>query len=169
MPNVILARIRTSLLFAGVVVLSASLVQARPADRAAYDAVYGDVAGRPQGCQVCHFSPDGSGPRNLFGRDYQQAGKNKEGLRAIEQKDSDNDGVINLDEIRTGHFPGKSDDKPDQAEIQKVRGGAPAPKVAEAQPEKKAEVKVTRPVGLQVGAAIALAAAASSPARRYIL
>jgi hypothetical protein len=159
MPNDILARIRTSLLFVGLVVLTTSLAQARPADMAAYDAVYGEAAGRPQGCQVCHFSAEGKGPRNLFGRDYQQAGKNKEGLRAIEQKDSDNDGVINLDEIRTGHFPGKSDDKPDQAEIQKVRGGgAPAPKVAEAQPEKKPEVKVTRLVGLQVGAAIALAA-----------
>jgi len=157
--NAILARIRPSLLLVGFVALATSLSQARQADLAAYDAVYGDVAGRPKGCQVCHFSPDGKGPRNLFGRDYQQAGKNKEGLRAVEQKDSDNDGVINLDEIRTGHFPGMSDDKPAPAEIQKVRGGAaPAPKVAEAQPEKKPGVKATHPVGLHVGAAIALSA-----------
>ena len=159
MSNAILARIRPSLLLVGFVALATSLSQARQADLAAYDAVYGDVAGRPKGCQVCHFSPDGKGPRNLFGRDYQQAGKNKEGLRAVEQKDSDNDGVINLDEIRTGHFPGMSDDKPAPAEIQKVRGGAaPAPKVAEAQPEKKPGVKATHPVGLHVGAAIALSA-----------
>lgn len=57
-------------------------------------------------CEICH--PGGNTNRlNAYGRDY-----DRRGLAAIEQLDSDGDGVINIDEINALTFPGDADDFP---------------------------------------------------------
>lgn len=57
-------------------------------------------------CELCH--PGGNTNRlNDYGQDY-----NRQGLAAIEQLDSDGDGVINIDEINALTFPGDANDFP---------------------------------------------------------
>src|SRR5262249_40881153 len=66
-------------------------------------------------------------PHNVFGarlkevrKELRKAGKKTDiadRLEAIAKEDSDGDGVSNLDEILTGHFPGDPKDKPAAAEL----------------------------------------------------
>lgn len=61
-------------------------------------------------CMTCHTSPAG-GAENLnpYGTDLSAA---KGDFAAIEPKDSDGDGVTNIDEIKAEAFPGDPNDKP---------------------------------------------------------
>lgn len=58
---------------------------------------------------ICHQNKDGGGPRNFYGTDFE---RNRHDLRAIEEKDSDNDGFKNADEIKALTNPGDSADYP---------------------------------------------------------
>jgi len=56
-------------------------------------------------CLLCHQGGAG-GKLNDYGRDFFKAGAGLKGLTAIEGRDSDGDGVKNLDEIRAGSNAG---------------------------------------------------------------
>lgn len=58
---------------------------------------------------ICHQSKDGGGPRNFYGTDFE---RNRHDLKAIEDKDSDNDGYKNIDEIKALTNPGDNADYP---------------------------------------------------------
>ncbi len=61
-------------------------------------------------CAVCHARVGST--LNAFGRAVKQAGGVSAGLRAVENEDSDGDGVPNIAEIRAGSFPGNSRSTP---------------------------------------------------------
>ncbi|MBS1716992.1 MAG: hypothetical protein JSS72_04600 [Armatimonadetes bacterium] len=69
-------------------------------------------------CLICHMPP-GPPIRNAFGRDVQAALRaahermvTPEILKSVELKDSDGDGVKNIDEIKAGTMPGDPKSKP---------------------------------------------------------
>ncbi len=69
-------------------------------------------------CQTCHIQPP---KRNPFGKEVQAALNTtsdgvltKELMKTIESKDSDGDGVSNIDEIKAETGPGDPNSKPDQ-------------------------------------------------------
>jgi hypothetical protein len=70
---------------------------------------YGTSGGKLDSCLTCHQS-QAAGKDNLnpYGTDF--AGANHD-FAVIEGKDSDGDGVTNLDEINKGTFPGNPSDK----------------------------------------------------------
>ena len=47
-------------------------------------------------------------------------------VEAIADEDSDGDGVANLLELVTGHFPGEADDRPDASELARGRAAIAA-------------------------------------------
>ena len=68
-------------------------------------------------CSTCHTKSlpkkDGDHENNAYGKDL-KATKKKDGtydFAAIEKKDSDGDGVSNIDEINKGTFPGDKTSK----------------------------------------------------------
>ena len=120
--------------------------QARPVHKQALADYFGPfLAKKLNDCRTCHL-PDQSEyansalvsekPHNAFGarlkevkKELRHAGKKIDiptRLEAIAQEDCDGDGVSNLIELLTGHFPGDPNDKPAPAEI------AEFPKILEA-------------------------------------
>ena len=70
---------------------------------------YGTSGGKLDSCMTCHQSQAASKDNlNPYGTDF--AGANHD-FATIEGKDSDGDGVTNLDEIQKGTFPGNPSDK----------------------------------------------------------
>jgi hypothetical protein len=70
---------------------------------------YGTSGGKLDSCLTCHQSQAASRDNlNPYGTDF--AGANHD-FAAIEGKDSDGDGVTNLDEIKKETFPGNPSDK----------------------------------------------------------
>ena len=70
---------------------------------------YGTSGGKLDSCLTCHQSQAASKDNlNPYGTDF--AGANHD-FAAIEGKDSDGDGVTNLDEIKKETFPGNPSDK----------------------------------------------------------
>ena len=65
---------------------------------------YGTTGSKLDSCQTCHASqsPDADN-LNPFGKDFGGAGHD---FGPIEPKDSDGDGVSNIDEIKKRTFPG---------------------------------------------------------------
>lgn len=59
-------------------------------------------------CTVCH-APGNFKELNLYGADYNEAGRNAEAVAAIADKDSDEDGVSNAEEITAGTNPGAAE------------------------------------------------------------
>jgi hypothetical protein len=116
-----------------------TLVAATPANKKILEAYLGPFLRRPVDCRVCHL-PDPPGtraslddadkPHNVFGarlkgvrKELIRAGKPSDlesRLEAIAREDSDGDGVSNLVELLTGHFPGDSNDCPTSAELQDI-------------------------------------------------
>src|SRR5262249_4451627 len=101
-----------------------------------------DMARRLNDCRTCHL-PDPPGeadptdkPHNAFGarlkavgKELRKAGKRADiaaRLLAIADEDSDGDGIPNLLELLSGHFPGDKDDKPTDAELVEARKKLPA-------------------------------------------
>src|SRR5262249_50972677 len=82
----------------------------------------------PTDCRPCHVEPEPDAdpsedrPHNAFGRrlkavrtELKKAGKPSgipARIEAIAGEDSDGDGVANLVELLTGHFPGEAGDRP---------------------------------------------------------
>ena len=70
---------------------------------------YGTTGGKLDSCLTCHQSQAASRDNlNPYGTDF--AGANYD-FASIEPKDSDGDGVTNIDEIKKGTFPGNPSDK----------------------------------------------------------
>jgi len=106
---------RGSRTLAGVALLSAVLsgigfavlsptAQSTPDHLNAFNAKYGTTGSKLDSCQTCHASPSPAKDNlNAYGKDF--AGANHD-FGAIEPKDSDGDGVSNIDEINKRTFPG---------------------------------------------------------------
>jgi hypothetical protein len=109
--------------------LGATSADARPAHKQALAQYFGPLLPKKlNDCRTCHMPDDGAKqpeddrPHNPFGArlkavkgELRKAGKNTDldaRLDAILQEDSDGDGVSNLLEILTGHFPGDRGDRP---------------------------------------------------------
>jgi hypothetical protein len=71
-------------------------------------------------CQWCHYKYgyDATGniteTLNPYGKDYWLNGRNADAVKAIENKDSDEDGFSNLDEIMALRYPGDAADDPNK-------------------------------------------------------
>jgi hypothetical protein len=120
-----------------LLMLTAAQAQARPAHRRALADYFGPLLPKKlNDCRTCHL-PDPPGtaadqlatekPHNAFGArlkavkaELRKAGKKTDiasRLEAVFQEDSDGDGVSNLIELLTGHFPGDASDRPTAAEL----------------------------------------------------
>ncbi len=130
---------RRTLLPLFVVLLAAPAATARPAHKQALAEYFGPfLAKKLNDCRTCHL-PDRPGakpgdadrPHNVFGerlvvvrRELKKAGKKTtiaDRLDAIAREDADGDGVSNLLELLTGHYPGEAGDKPDTSELKEAK------------------------------------------------
>jgi hypothetical protein len=120
---------------------TASPVFARPAHKRALVDYFGPyLAKKLNDCRTCHVAESSEPkdtvavdkkPHNAFGARLKAVKKElaKDGkktdimsrLEAVAEEDSDGDGVPNLIEILTGHFPGDPDDKPTAEEVAAAR------------------------------------------------
>src|SRR5262249_4245139 len=105
---------------------------AKPAYKQALAAHMGPyLPARLNDCRLCHVPgdtlADGTKPRNAFGErleevrsELKDAGKPTDivtRFAAVANEDADGDGVANLIEVLTGHFPGDPKDKPTAEEL----------------------------------------------------
>jgi hypothetical protein len=102
-------------MLAGIAVLSAALsgigfavlsptAHSTPDHLNAFNQKYGTSGSKLDSCQTCHSSPSPDKTNlNPYGKDFGGAGHD---FGAIEPKDSDGDGVTNIDEINKRTFPG---------------------------------------------------------------
>jgi hypothetical protein len=127
-----------------VVVLASWLIvtgrpaQARPPHKKALADYLGPgLARKLNDCRTCHVVPEEGAdasedrPHNAFGKrlkavrlQLKKAGKPSgipARIQAVADEDSDGDGVSNLLELVTGHFPGEADDTPPAAELARGR------------------------------------------------
>ena len=110
-------------------VLLAATAEARPPHKKALADYFGPgLARKLNDCRTCHVAARARGrpaedkPHNAFGArlkavraELTKAGEASgipERIEAIADEDSDGDGVANLLELLTGHFPGEADDTP---------------------------------------------------------
>ncbi len=92
----------------GFAVVSPS-AQSTPEHMNAFNTKYNTYGGKLDSCLTCHQSQAAAKENlNPYGTDF--AGANHD-FAAIEGKDSDGDGVTNVDEIKKGTFPGDPGDK----------------------------------------------------------
>jgi hypothetical protein len=83
--------------------------QSTPDNLSAFNKRYGTTGSKLDSCLTCHQSQSAAKDNlNPYGKDF--AGANHD-FGAIEPKDSDGDGVTNLDEIKKRTFPGNPADK----------------------------------------------------------
>ena len=84
--------------------------QSTPEYQSQFTAKYDMRGSKLDSCMTCHTTQAG-GKENLnpYGTDL---GAVKGDFAAIEGKDSDGDGVTNIDEIKAESFPGDPNDKP---------------------------------------------------------
>ena len=100
----------------GIVVVSvmllAAVAYALPGDATAFKALYAPKAGSKvatAGCLLCHGkAPFTKTGLNAYGKDLAKQAKPRTAasFKAIENLDSDKDGVTNLKEIQAGTLPG---------------------------------------------------------------
>jgi hypothetical protein len=87
----------------------ATPAESTPDNLNAFNQRYGTSGGKLDSCLTCHQSQAASKDNlNPYGTDFGGASHD---FGAIEGKDSDGDGVTNLDEIKKGTFPGNPSDK----------------------------------------------------------
>ncbi|HEV3364530.1 MAG TPA: hypothetical protein VG795_10415 [Acidimicrobiia bacterium] len=80
-----------------------------PEHHNAFNERYGTTGSKLDSCLTCHQTQAASKENlNPYGTDFAGAAHD---FGAIEGKDSDGDGVPNLDEIKKGTFPGDPSDK----------------------------------------------------------
>jgi hypothetical protein len=83
--------------------------QSTPDHMNAFNSKYNTYGSKLDSCLTCHQSAAAAKDNlNPYGTDF--AGANHD-FGAIEPKDSDGDGVTNIDEIKKGTFPGNPGDK----------------------------------------------------------
>ena len=106
------------------IILVFSKAEAIPAYRRMFHAQYEYAVT----CSLCH--EDGGGSRRTnFGRDFEKAGATLHSFLFIEKKDSDGDGVLNLDEIKVKSNPGDERSTPtNQGKWLEGAGEIPIPK-----------------------------------------
>lgn len=89
-------------LLAGLILfLWATQAEALPSSRRLFDAKYGYKTA----CSLCHEKGGGSAG-NDYGKAFLRAGANFPAFLKIEKKDSDGDGISNIDEIQAKSNPG---------------------------------------------------------------
>jgi hypothetical protein len=135
--------IRTPLLLflVGCAFLTSTIsAEARPPYKRAIADHYGKFLSKKlNDCRTCHLPEaeakalklPGEKPHNVFGarlkvvrQELKKAGKPssiENALDAIENEDADGDGVSNLVELLTGHFPGDKNDRPTELELAKSK------------------------------------------------
>jgi len=104
--------LKKKLLFLGVFALFVGVIFVATSFAAMPDAnnVKEVHEGATVGCTVCH--PAGNFKElNSYGSAYNDAGRNLDAVKAIDQADSDGDGVANSDEIKAGTNPGDATSK----------------------------------------------------------
>ena len=76
-----------------------------------FNSKYKTSGSKLDSCSTCHRPGEGPSAETLnpYGTDFGAAGHD---FAAVEPKDSDGDGVSNIDEIKGGSFPGDPADKP---------------------------------------------------------
>ncbi|MCA1842650.1 MAG: hypothetical protein LC792_05560 [Actinobacteria bacterium] len=85
------------------------LAQSTPDNLNAFNQRYGTTGTKLDSCLTCHESQAAAKENlNPYGKDLDAA---KVDFGAIESKDSDGDGVSNIDEIHKRTFPGNRSDK----------------------------------------------------------
>jgi hypothetical protein len=72
----------------------------------------GMVGSRIDNCRLCHVSAAGGGLQNDYGWDWWDAGGDMNAFGLVEALDSDNDGYLNIDEIKDRFYPGDAADHP---------------------------------------------------------
>lgn len=128
-----------ALLAGFVAFLLPTCLHATPANKKSLETYLGPFAKRAIDCRVCHL-PDPPGnnvsldeidkPHNAFGlrlkavrKELARAGKPTDlesRLAFIVNEDSDGDGISNLVELLTGHYPGDPSDKPTAEELKNI-------------------------------------------------
>ena len=133
--------LRVAVVVAACVGTSWASVFARPPHKKALaDYVGPGLARKLNDCRTCHVPvEDGtdavdSRPHNAFGKRLKavratlkkpvRPSASPTRIEAIADEDSDGDGVSNLLELVTGHFPGEADDRP--AEVELANGRRPS-------------------------------------------
>lgn len=71
-------------------------------------------------CTLCHTGQEGGG-LNDYGKDVLEAGAERASLQRIDWRDSDGDGVVNVDELRVDSHPSGGEDFPTPEELEDVR------------------------------------------------
>lgn len=100
----VLKKVSLVVLIALIMLLTgAGSALARSSYKADFNAKYGTAGTRLDTCNICHGSNTG------YYDDFSSSGNN---FTAIEQKDSDGDGIDNITEIKALTFPNDPNDKP---------------------------------------------------------
>ncbi|HET9773063.1 MAG TPA: hypothetical protein VFS16_19350, partial [Acidimicrobiia bacterium] len=89
--------------------------QSTPEYLGQFNSKYKTSGGKLDSCSTCHRAGEGPSKETLnpYGTDFGAANHD---FAAVEAKDSDGDGVSNIDEINGGSFPGDPADKPTAAQ-----------------------------------------------------
>jgi hypothetical protein len=92
--------------------LLVSPAESKPEYLSAFNARYKTSGSHLDTCSTCHASSSPSRDNlNPYGKDFGAANHD---FGAIEPKDSDGDGISNIDEIKAGPFPGDPNENPDK-------------------------------------------------------
>lgn len=99
----------TALLTLLLAIAAGPSARAGSEDLNGFNQKYGTAGTRLDSCSMCHTSGSPSASDvNPYGTDYAGASYD---FASIEQRDSDGDGVRNLDEINARTFPGDRNDR----------------------------------------------------------
>jgi hypothetical protein len=130
-------QVRISLVATGLLLGLVSPAGARPPHKQALAEYFGPFLPKKlHDCRTCHLpdrpgQEEGDKPHNPFGARLDRVRKElrRDGkptsiearLDAVLQEDSDGDGISNVLEILSGHFPGDADDRPSKDDVAEAR------------------------------------------------